>query len=69
MIMKELETVALLKNIPEKGLFRGDVGVIVSVLSDHVAEVEFTDNTGKTRVLTTLNIDDLIRLRLENVKV
>jgi len=67
--MKELETVALLKNIPEKGLFRGDVGVVVSVLSEHVAEVEFTDNAGKTRILTPLNIEDLIRLRLENVKV
>jgi len=67
--MKELETVALLKNIPEKGLFRGDVGVVVSVLSEHVAEVEFTDNTGKTRILTPLNIEDLIRLRLESVKV
>ena len=69
MIMKELETVALLKNIPEKGLFRGDVGVVVSVLSDHVAEVEFSDNTGKTRILTPLNKEDLIRLRLESVKV
>jgi len=68
MIMKELETVALLINIPEKGLFRGDVGVIVSVLSDHVAEVEFSDNTGKTRILTPLNKEDLIRLRLENVE-
>jgi len=66
--MKELETVALLINIPEKGLFRGDVGVIVSVLSDHVAEVEFSDNTGKTRILTPLNKEDLIRLRLENVE-
>ena len=66
--MKELETVALLKNIPEKGLFRGDVGVVVSVLSEHVAEVEFTDNAGKTRILTPLKIEDLIRLRLESVK-
>jgi len=68
MIMKELETVALLKNIPEKGLFRGDVGVVVSVLSDDVLEVEFTDNTGKTRILTPLNSEDLIRLRLESVR-
>jgi len=66
--MKELETVALLKNIPEKGLFRGDVGVVVSVLSDDVLEVEFTDNTGKTRILTPLNSEDLIRLRLESVR-
>ena len=68
MIMKELETVALLKNIPENGLFRGDVGVIVSVLSDDVLEVEFIDNTGKTRILTPLNSEDLIRLRLESVR-
>ena len=67
-MMKELETVALLKNIPEKGLFRGDVGVVVSVLSDDVVEVEFTDNAGKTRILTPLNTKDLIRLRLESVK-
>ena len=67
-MMKELETVALLKNIPGKGLFRGDVGVVVSVLSDDVVEVEFTDNAGKTRILTPLNTKDLIRLRLESVK-
>lgn len=67
--MKELETVALLINIPEKGLFRGDVGVIVSILSDKVAEVEFTDSAGKTRIVTPLEFKDLIRLRMETINV
>lgn len=67
--MKELETVALLKNLPEKELFRGDVGVIVAVLSDRVAEVEFTDSAGKTRIVTPLEFENLIRLRMETINV
>jgi len=67
--MKELETVALLKNLPEKEVFRGDVGVIVAVLSERVAEVEFTDSAGKTRIITSLEFEDLIRLRMETINV
>lgn len=65
--IKELNTVALLKDIPEKKLHRGDVGTVVIDHSDSTAEVEFMDEKGKTTILATLKKKDLIRLRLEAV--
>lgn len=65
--IKELHTVALLKNIPEKNLHRGDVGTVVVDLSDTMAEVEFVDEKGRTSELVTIEKRDLIRLRLEAV--
>jgi hypothetical protein len=67
--IKELHTIALLKDIPEKNLFRGDVGAVVSDLSDTAVEVEFVDKKGRTSVLATLEKKDLIRLRLDVVPV
>jgi len=66
-IIKELHTVALLKNIPEKNLHRGDVGTVVVDHSDTMAEVEFVDEKGRTTSLATVAKKDLIRLRLEAV--
>ena len=66
-IIKELHTVALLKDIPAKRLHRGDVGTVVIDLSDTMAEVEFVDEQGKTFSIATLEKKDLIRLRLEAV--
>ena len=65
--IKELHTVALLKDIPEKNLRRGDVGTVVVDLSDTMAEVEFVDEKGRTSSLATLEKKELIRLRLEAV--
>ena len=63
--IKELDTVALLKDIPSKNLHRGDVGTVVANLTETMAEVEFVDEKGRTASLATLNKKDLIRLRLE----
>jgi len=65
--IKELHTVALLKNIPEKNLLRGDVGTVVVDLSDTMTEVEFVDEKGRTTSLATVAKKDLIRLRLDAV--
>jgi len=65
--IKELHTVALLKDIPSKHLHRGDVGTVVTELSDTMAEVEFVDEKGRTAALATLEKGDLIRLRMEVV--
>ena len=64
-ILKKLQTIALLKDLPSKKLKRGDVGAIVNVLSDTKVEVEFVDNSGRTTVLEVLKKSDLIQLRLE----
>ena len=67
--IKELHTVALLKDIPSKNLHRGDVGTVVVNLSDIMVEVEFVDKKGKTASLASIEKRDLIRLRLEAVSV
>ena len=65
--IKELNTVALLMDIPSKNLQRGDVGTVVTDLSDTMAEVEFVDEKGRTASLATVEKKDLIRLRLEAI--
>jgi len=64
--MSELEIlseVALLEDVPEHGLVRGQVGTVVEILSPSVAEVEFCDDQGRTYALATLRSTELIRLR------
>jgi len=65
--IKELDTVAVLKDIPEKNLLRGNVGIVIADVSNTKAEVEFIDKNGKITSLVTLNKKDLLRLRVETV--
>ena len=63
--MPELEllsVVALLEDLPESGLRRGQVGTIVEVLSSGVYEVEFSDDAGRTYACTAVGNDRLLRL-------
>ncbi len=43
-----LDVVALTEDLPDKHLFRGQVGTIVEVLEPDVYEVEFSDDEGHT---------------------
>jgi len=66
--MTELELlaeVALLRDLPERGLVRGQVGTVVEILSAGVAEVEFSDDEGRTYAAAALPVEDLVRLRHE----
>jgi hypothetical protein len=54
--------VALLRDLPEHGLLRGQVGTVVEVWSPADAEVEFVDSNGQTYGLLALKTEDLIRL-------
>ena len=56
--------VALLRDIPEQGLVRGQVGTVVEELTPSVVEVEveFSDDSGATYALVSLRADELIRL-------
>ena len=65
--IKDLDTVALLRDIPSKKLHRGDVGTVVAVLSATMAEVEFVDESGKATYVGALKKSNLIKLRLEAV--
>lgn len=45
--VKELDVVALLVDIPAKGLVKGQVGTVVEELEEDVYEIEFTDDLGQ----------------------
>lgn len=57
-----LSVVALLGDLPEHGLVRGQVGTVVELLSPAVAEVEFSDDEGRTYAMAALPAEELIRL-------
>ncbi len=46
--MELLSEVAVLDDMPEKGLVRGQVGTVVELLAPSAAEVEFSDDQGRT---------------------
>ena len=65
--MKELDVVALLRDIPEKALVAGQVGTIIEILDEDVFEVEFSDNLGKAYAMLSLKKEDLIHLHYSPV--
>ncbi len=60
--MKLLDIVALLENLPELNLYRGQIGTIVEEYESGVFEVEFSDNQGKAYAIETLKEDQLMVL-------
>jgi hypothetical protein len=60
-----LSVVALMRDMPEAGLVRGQVGTVVEILSPEVFEVEFSDDSGRTYASLALKAHDLLRLRHE----
>jgi hypothetical protein len=60
--MKLLDVVALLENLPEIGLFRGQVGTIVEEYESGIFEVEFSDLNGRAYAIETLTSQQLLVL-------
>ena len=58
-----LSSVALLTDLPERGLFRGQVGVIVETLDDATALVEFSDDQGRAYAIAPCPKEVLLVLR------
>ena len=67
--MKLLDVVALLEDLPEKKLRRGQVGTIVEELAPNVFEVEFSDHLGQTYALLPLKSEQLLLLYNEPLDV
>ena len=61
--MKLLDTVALVEDIPELKLYRGQVGTIVEEYESGVFEVELGDLKGRTYALETLQASQLMLLQ------
>lgn len=60
--MELLAVVALLRDLPEHGLVRGQVGTIVETLSPDTSEVEFSDDSGRTYAMAAVRHEDLVEL-------
>ena len=60
--IKLLDVVALLENLPELNLYRGQVGTIVEVYEPGVFEVEFSDLNGRAYAIETLTANQLMVL-------
>jgi len=52
-----LSVVALLEDMPERGLRRGQVGTVIENLALGVLEVEFSDDSGRTYASLALRSD------------
>ena len=59
MKFRELETVVLERDIPERGLRKGDLGVVVELYEPDGLDVEFIGASGNTQALLTLHTDDV----------
>lgn len=57
-----LDTVALLEDLPQRGLQRGEVGTVVEVLALGVYEVEFSDDEGQTYAELALRDEQIVAL-------
>lgn len=60
-----LDVVALTEDLPERGLYRGQVGTVVEALVPDVFEVEFSDKEGRAYALTPLSASQLLILHYE----
>jgi Domain of unknown function (DUF4926) len=60
--LKLLDVIALTENLPDLGLYRGQVGTIVEVYEPGIFEVEFSDTQGQTYALETLQEHQLMVL-------
>lgn len=57
-----LDVVALTRDMPERGLLRGQVGTVVHALSADIFEVEFSDEQGRAYAQAPLGADNLLVL-------
>ena len=59
MKFKLLDVVVLQKDLPSKGLKRGDLGAVVELYDAEGMDVEFVTASGKTEALVTLKPSDV----------
>jgi hypothetical protein len=60
---RELDTVVLVRDLPDAGLRTGDLGAIVQVYSPEELEVEFVTASGRTAALLTVAASDVRPVR------
>jgi len=60
---RELDTVVLLRDVPEAGLRAGDLGAVVQVYAPDALDVEFVTAAGRTQAVHTLRGADVRAVR------
>ena len=63
-----LDVVALTEDLPQRNLFRGQVGTVVEILAPNVFEVEFSDDDGQTYAMLSLRTDQIIVLHYQPIE-
>jgi hypothetical protein len=63
--IRRLDVVALMDDLEDRGLLRGQVGTVVEILAPGVLEVEFSDDRGRTYAQHALRDDQLMLLRYQ----
>jgi len=59
MSYRELDTVVLMRDLPESGLRAGDLGAVVHIHDPDGLEVEFVTAAGRTEALVALSSADV----------
>jgi hypothetical protein len=67
MKFRQLDTVVLDRDIPERGLRKGDLGAVVELYEPEDLEVEFVTASGRTQALVTLKAGDVREVRDEDL--
>jgi hypothetical protein len=62
-----LSVVALMRDLPEAGLVRGQVGTVVEILGLDTFEIEFSNDSGRTYASLAVSSNDLLRLHHEQL--
>lgn len=57
-----LDTVALLEDLPQRNLKKGEVGTVVEILAPDVFEIEFSDDEGQTYAMFALRESQIVAL-------
>jgi hypothetical protein len=68
-MFRPFAVVALMEDLPRRGLVRGQVGTVVEILAPDVFEVEFSDDEGRAYALLALRADQLLALRFAPAEV
>jgi len=63
-----LDVVALVRDLPERGLVRGQVGTVVEKLDQGVYEVEFSDNSGRAYAMLAIGQEQLMLLHHDPIE-
>ena len=62
-VIQVLDTIALMEDLPQKGLGRGQVGTVVEQLGPDAFEVEFVGTNGETYAMLPLRTEQIMVLR------